>query len=69
MNEIIEKWKKLDSIENEHQLFNEYKNAREEYLSEIRKTTQGEFNKEKIQNLLNTERNAFNAYVSHRKTL
>ncbi len=66
MTKIIDAWKKLENVEKEHQLFDEYKKAREEYLLGIKKTTKGNNSKGELEKLFNVEQKAFSAYYAQR---
>ncbi|WP_305806174.1 hypothetical protein [Stenotrophomonas sp. YIM B06876] len=66
MNEIIERWKALEDLDREHELFDAYTKSREAYLAEVRARAKSQGSSSSLESLYVAERRAFSAYLEHR---
>lgn len=65
-NEILEKWRKLQDVDEERRLFGDYLRARDNYLLGMQRHVKGEISDTDLQNALLAEVSAFDTYVAHR---
>ncbi|WP_299537263.1 hypothetical protein [uncultured Herbaspirillum sp.] len=67
MNEILERWKALQDVEQEHDLFDAYVKARQRYLDAIKAATSNSPPPlSELDKLYREERDAFDTYTEHR---
>ena len=65
-SEIIRRWRELEDVVKERQLFDGYSRAREASLYELKNFAHGNSTREHVAKLKRDELQAFDRYVEHR---
>ena len=65
-NEILKTWEGIENVAKEQDLFDSYCNARAKYKEGLTKCTKGQINRDEVETLYESERNAFSLYLRHR---